>query len=170
MLRIPCFHPDPVCALSHSVVSNSSQPHGLYPSRPLRPWGLSRPKHWSGLPCPPSGDLSNPGIEPRFPHCSRILYLLSYQGFIQATRVQFPGRELTSRFALPLTASPRSQRCRQPSPICPWGGRKATLFFRPQSSESLLHPPVPLYCSLLESRRVTWTFMLNTKICEGTLL
>ena len=105
MLRIPCFHPDPVCALSHSVVSNSWQPHGLYPSRPLRPWGLSRPKHWSGLPCPPSGDLSNPGIEPRFPHCSRILYLLSYQGFIQATKVQFPGRELTSRFTLPLTAS-----------------------------------------------------------------
>ena len=26
--------------------------------------GLSRQEYWSGLPCPPPGDLSNPGIEP----------------------------------------------------------------------------------------------------------
>ena len=26
--------------------------------------GLSRQGYWSGLPCPPSGDLPNPGIEP----------------------------------------------------------------------------------------------------------
>ena len=25
--------------------------------------GLSRQKYWSGLPCPPPGDLPNPGIE-----------------------------------------------------------------------------------------------------------
>ena len=29
--------------------------------------GLSRWEYWSGLPCPPSGDLPNPGIEPRSP-------------------------------------------------------------------------------------------------------
>ena len=29
--------------------------------------GLSRPEYWSGLPCPPPGDLPNPGIEPRSP-------------------------------------------------------------------------------------------------------
>ena len=29
--------------------------------------GFSRQEHWSGLPCPPPGDLPNPGIEPRFP-------------------------------------------------------------------------------------------------------
>ena len=28
------------------------------------PMGLSRQEHWSGLPCPPLGDLPNPGIEP----------------------------------------------------------------------------------------------------------
>ena len=28
-------------------------------------WGSSRQEYWSGLPCPPPGDLSNPGIEPR---------------------------------------------------------------------------------------------------------
>ena len=26
--------------------------------------GFFRQKYWSGLPCPPPGDLPNPGIEP----------------------------------------------------------------------------------------------------------
>ena len=29
--------------------------------------GFSRQEYWSGLPCPPPGNLPNPGIEPRFP-------------------------------------------------------------------------------------------------------
>ena len=29
--------------------------------------GFSRQKYWSGLPFPSSGDLPNPGIEPRSP-------------------------------------------------------------------------------------------------------
>ena len=29
--------------------------------------GFSRQEYWSGLPCPPPGDLSNPGIKPRSP-------------------------------------------------------------------------------------------------------
>ena len=43
----------------------------------LRPWtvahqaslsmGISRQEYWSGLPCPPPGNLPNPGIEPRSP-------------------------------------------------------------------------------------------------------
>ena len=30
------------------------------------PWsmGFSRQEYWNGLPCPPPGDLPNPGIEP----------------------------------------------------------------------------------------------------------
>ena len=28
---------------------------------------FSRPEYWSGWPCPPPGDLLNPGIEPRSP-------------------------------------------------------------------------------------------------------
>jgi len=27
--------------------------------------GFSRQEYWSGLPCPPPGDLPNPGIKPR---------------------------------------------------------------------------------------------------------
>ena len=33
----------------------------------LCPWGFPRQEYWSGLPCPPSEDLPNPGIEPRSP-------------------------------------------------------------------------------------------------------
>ena len=56
------------CALlSRSVVSSPLQPHGLQPARLLCPWGFSRQEYWSGLPCPPPGDLSNPGTEPRSP-------------------------------------------------------------------------------------------------------
>ena len=29
--------------------------------------GLSRQEYWSGFPCPPPGDLPNPGVEPRSP-------------------------------------------------------------------------------------------------------
>ena len=29
--------------------------------------GFSRQEQWSGLPCPPPGDLPNPGIKPRSP-------------------------------------------------------------------------------------------------------
>ena len=36
------------------------------PQAPLS-MGFSRPGYWSGLPCPPPGDLPNPGIEPGSP-------------------------------------------------------------------------------------------------------
>ena len=65
--------------LSRSVMPYSLQSHGLYPTRLICPWGFSRQEYWSGLPCRHPGDLSNPGIEPRSPHCRRILYHLSHQ-------------------------------------------------------------------------------------------
>ena len=52
---------------SLSVVSDSLQPRGLEPTRLLCPQRFSRQEYWSGLPCPPPGDLPNPGIEPRSP-------------------------------------------------------------------------------------------------------
>ena len=62
-----------ICAvLSRSVVSDSLRPPGAPPgaqqcTRLLCPWGFSRQEYGSGLPCPPPGDLPNPGIEPRAP-------------------------------------------------------------------------------------------------------
>ena len=42
------------CVLSHSVVSDSLQSHGLQPTSLLCPWGCSRQEYCNGLPCPPS--------------------------------------------------------------------------------------------------------------------
>ena len=54
------------CAvLSGSVVSDALRPHGPYPARLLCAWGFSRQEYWSGLPCPPPGDLPNSGIKLR---------------------------------------------------------------------------------------------------------
>ena len=41
--------------------------------------GLSSQEYWSGLLCPPAGDLPNPEIDPGFRHCRWILYHLSHQ-------------------------------------------------------------------------------------------
>ena len=41
---------------------------------------FSRQEYWGGLPCPPPGDLSNPGINLCLQHCRRILYPLSHLG------------------------------------------------------------------------------------------
>ena len=67
-----------VCELSCSVVSHSLRPHGLYLARFLCSWGFSRQGYWSGLPCPPPGDLPNPGIEPRSPTLQVDLYCLNH--------------------------------------------------------------------------------------------
>ena len=53
--------------LSHLVMSDSLRPHGLWPNRLLCPWGFFRQEYWSGLSCPPPGDLLDSGIEPRSP-------------------------------------------------------------------------------------------------------
>ena len=53
----------------HSLLSRSvvCSPVGYSPPG-FSDYGVSPGKnHWSGLPCPPPGDLPNPGIEPRSP-------------------------------------------------------------------------------------------------------
>ena len=40
-------------------------PHGVEATRLLCPWEFSRQRYWSGLPCPPPGDLPNLGIKTR---------------------------------------------------------------------------------------------------------
>ena len=54
--------------LSHSVVSDSLSPYGLWPARHLCPWGFSRQEYWSELPCLPPGNTPHHlGIKPRSP-------------------------------------------------------------------------------------------------------
>ena len=56
-----------VVVLSSVVQSRLFTTPGLRPARLLCPWGFYRQEYWSGLPCPPPGDLANPRIEPRSP-------------------------------------------------------------------------------------------------------
>ena len=42
--------------------------------------GFSRQEYWSDLPCPPSGDLPDPGIEPRSPALRADSLPLSHLG------------------------------------------------------------------------------------------
>ena len=53
--------------LNLSVMSGFLRPQGFQPTRVICPWGFPRLEYWSGLPCPPPGNLSNPGSEPRSP-------------------------------------------------------------------------------------------------------
>ena len=42
--------------------------------------GFSRQGYWSGLPCPTPGDLSDEGIEPRFPALQEDSFLTELPG------------------------------------------------------------------------------------------
>ena len=67
-LRSPTILGTECCAmLSRSVTSYSLWLHGLQPARLLCSWKFSRQEYWSGLSCPPPGDLPNLGIKPRSP-------------------------------------------------------------------------------------------------------
>ena len=53
-----------VCVLNHSSsVKLFATPWTVARQAPLST-GFSRQEYWSGLPCPPPGDLSKQGIEP----------------------------------------------------------------------------------------------------------
>ena len=55
-----------VCAQLLSHVRVCVTPWTVAHQAPLS-MGFSRQEHWSGFPCPPPGDLPNPGIEPASP-------------------------------------------------------------------------------------------------------
>ena len=57
--------------------------------------GFSRQEYWSGLPCPPPGDLPDPGLNLGLLHCRHILYSLSHQGSPRSFKIM-----LVSHFVL----------------------------------------------------------------------
>ena len=65
---------------SHSVVSDSSRPHGLYPTRLLCPWNF--PGKSTGVGCHflLQGIFPTQGLNPGLLHCRQTLYPLSHQG------------------------------------------------------------------------------------------
>ena len=72
-----------VCMLSHfSCVRFFSTPWTIAHQAPLS-MGFSRQEYYIGFPCPPPGDLANPGIEPASPVTPALQadsLLLSYWG------------------------------------------------------------------------------------------
>ena len=71
-----CVH---VCAKSLQLCPTLCNPMDCNHQAPLSTV-FSRQKYWSGLPCPPSGDLPDPGIEPRSPGQQADSLPLSHQG------------------------------------------------------------------------------------------
>ena len=62
-LNYTCVH---VCLSRFSRVQLFVIPWTTARQAPLS-MGFSRQEYWSGLPCPPPGDLPDPGIKPTFP-------------------------------------------------------------------------------------------------------
>ena len=52
------------CVLNHQIVSDYFATLWTVASQASLSMGLSRQEYWSGLPCPPPGDLPDPGIKP----------------------------------------------------------------------------------------------------------
>ena len=64
-------------SVSHLVVSNSLQPHGLQPTRLLCPWISPGKKTGLGSYSLLQGIFSTQGLNSGLPHCRQILYHLS---------------------------------------------------------------------------------------------
>ena len=56
--------------------------------------GFSRQEYWSGLPCPPPGDLPDPGIKPVSPAAQADSLPLSHQGSPTGTPVASTKNEI----------------------------------------------------------------------------
>ena len=75
--------------------------------------GFSRQEYLSGLPCPPWGDLPDPGIEPRYPRIAGRFFT------IWVTREALFKGKLPSHAILTLQGHPAGQRkCSWPECLC----------------------------------------------------
>ena len=64
---LPCSFPKMImyaCVLSHFNRVQLFAIPGIAPCQAPLCMGFSRQEYWSGLPCPPLGDLPDPGVEP----------------------------------------------------------------------------------------------------------
>ena len=65
------------CCVNHSVMSDSLRPHGLQPTRLLRPWDFSGKDTGVGCHVLLQGIFLTQGQNPGLLHCRRILYHMS---------------------------------------------------------------------------------------------
>ena len=67
-------------SVSHSVVFNSFQSHGLQPARLLCPWDSPGKNNGVGCHSLLQGTFPTQGLNPGLPHCRQLLYYLSHWG------------------------------------------------------------------------------------------
>ena len=75
------------CA-NFSVMSNSSRPHGLQPTRRLCPWDFPGKNKGMGCHFLLQGIFPTQGLNPCFLHCRQILYHLSLEYIMQNTELE----------------------------------------------------------------------------------
>ena len=87
---VKAFLPRHTSSVSHSVVSNSLQPHGLWPTRLLCPWD-SLGKN-IGVDCHSLLQrlFLTQGLNSGLLHCRQILYLLNYSQRLFISWLQSP--------------------------------------------------------------------------------
>ena len=74
-------------SFSVAQLSNSMQPHGLYPSRLLYPWDFLGKNTGVGRHFLLQGIFLTQGLKPCLMHCKQILYHLSHLGNLSMGRV-----------------------------------------------------------------------------------
>ena len=67
-----------LCLVTQSCLTPYDPMDCSPPGSPVHGYFFPRQEYWSGLPCPPPGDLPNPGIESRFPTLLMDNYLLRH--------------------------------------------------------------------------------------------
>ena len=109
-----------VCAHVHTcgeevlAMSDSVTPWTVASQAPLS-MGFSRREYWSELPCPPPGDLPDPGIEPRSPALQAESLLLSHWGspcVVKRTGVKVLGTQAPTLTRTTRRREDRDKRCR----------------------------------------------------------
>ena len=131
-------------------MSNSLQPHGLQPLPGSYVHGAEffRQEFWSGLPNPPPGDLSNPGIELRSPALQEDSSSSEPQGKPKNTGVgslSFSRGSSQPRYGTRVShAAGRSSAS--------WASREALGVRPPVLSSSVFQPPPPPPAPLWDGR------------------
>ena len=131
-------------------MSDSLRPHGLQPTRLLCPWGFSRQQYWSGLPCPPPGNLPNLGIKLRSPTLQA--YSLPSEPPGKPMKIGVGSLSLLQGIFLTQDSNWGLLQCRQILCQLSYQGAHFSLYIEPNvSRESTLLSPFPCFPFLLQS-------------------
>ena len=123
--------------------------------------GFSRQEYSNGTPCPPSGDLPDPGIKPKslswdsnLLHCKQILYQLSHQG----SPMEQPFMPVSEQRGARWKAVPGSSRKQSPKPRF----RKAVRAPFPRFAFGLPSLPMSISTNLTKETKTEWLSTVYT--------